>query len=102
MLGRNKKGVRLVPVLDRLSTARRADGSLGQQGSATFDDNGTRGNASLDQSAPGNPHAAGAFEISRSLPMNRKVTGFYRAGELQASVLFNDYECRIHLAAQSL
>jgi hypothetical protein len=34
--------------------------------------------------------------------MNRKVTGSYRAGELQASVLFNDYERRIYLAAQSL
>jgi hypothetical protein len=102
MLGGNKEGVRFVLVLDRPSTAGRADGSFGQQGSATLDDNGTRGNASFDQSTPGNPHAAGAFEISRGLTMNRKVTGFYRAGELQASVLFNDYECRIHLAAQSL
>ena len=102
MPGGIKAGVEFVLVLDRPSTARRADESLGQQGSATFDDNGTRGNAPFEQSTPGNPHAAGAFEISRSLPMNRKVTGFYRAGELQASVLFNDYECRIHLAAQSL
>ncbi len=102
MLGGNKEGVEFVLVLDRPSTARWENGSLGQQGSATFDDNGTRGNASFNQSAPCNPYAAGAFEISRSLPMNRKITGFYRAGELQASVLFNDYERRIHLAAQSL
>jgi hypothetical protein len=102
MLGGNQEGVKFVLVLDRPSTARRADGSLSEQGSATFDDNGTRGNAPFDQSASGDPHAAGTFEISRSLSMNREVTGFYRAGELQASVSFNDYECRIDLAAQSL
>ena len=100
--GGNQGGVEVVLELDRPSTARRANGNFGQQGSARFDDDGTRGDASFDQSAPGNPYAAGAFEISRSLPMNRKITGSYRAGELQASVLFNDYQGRIHLAAQSL
>ena len=98
MLGRNKD-VELVVLLDRVLIMRRANETLGQEGSATFYDNGARRNSSFNQSAPGNPYTAGAFEVSHSLPMNCQITGPYWASELQASFVFNNNGSRTHLAA---
>ena len=54
---------------------------------------------SLDQAALLNQYSASAHEVSHSVAVNGEIASAYRAGELQASPLFNDEKSRTHLTA---
>ena len=75
------------------------DSAFGEEHCAGLDNNGARGDMSLNQTALLNQYPASALEVSHSLAVNGQIASAYGAGELQTSPLFNDEKSRAHLAA---